>query len=495
MPAARHFVAFLRLLLSGAWLLLFAALAAPLSPAYGDPQVALEEARSALAQGRRDAAIAALERAVAEDANLALAHRWLSRLYAEKGLREKALDSLAAALLLEPTPADKEQLARLLDDGFPDSMALRTPDAVPVEKTRIAVEVTGDRLAETRGPSQALFFLPDDRDSPARDPKSGWSFDRASYGYSLDPASSRWHLSFVVHYSSVAGAEGGRLALNCMGLLLRAACAQAAHLGPSGHSGAPAHLWLCDRGEPGGETWGDNMYLFSTATAREPGEWLRQVIHEHGHAALPGVDSFTEPEPWANGRLGEHLFSRWLAQAPQSGPAHPWLAEDRLKALADDADRCIGIFLQAGPASALMTDRGRAGMDYYLGFADYVEQAFGSKLLAAAMGLTAGHTCQAFAVGVQEALRREAAGGIELRAAPAAPAGAAHWVYLPAGAWRAACRAGGGVPGRRRPAAAANHVEFNGRRIGEEETDVGRIAGGWHAVTLPPGAIAVFRRQ
>jgi len=464
-----------------------------------DPQVALDEARAAVARGDRTGAIAHLERAVNEDPELAIAHRWLSRFYAQKGLWEKALDSAAAALLLDPEPGDREHLDSLLDAGFPESVARRTPDAFPFPAVRMMIEAGDDRLAASAGPWEALFFAPRDREAPAAAPKFGWKFDRACHGYVLRPGAQRWRLRFVVHYSSAGGVERGELAARCVGLLLRAACLRRAHLGAVGLRRDPVHVWLGDGGEPGGESWGANIYLGDAAAPRGPGEWVRQIIHEYGHAALPGVGHFVQPEPWASGRLGEHLLSRWLQRGRGRGAArplgpprrpdksglaieHPWLAAADLDSPVADADRCVSLFLRSGPASPLIADRSAAGMDYYLGLANYIERAFGGKVLAQAMSLTAGTTCEAFAVGVQEALRRASLAGVELRALPApATAGLGHWTYLPAGRWRAAGRGCGA------------ESTFNGYRLGPDECDIGLVAAGWHSMALPPGAAVTFR--
>jgi len=466
-------------------LLLVACCAASLR---ADPQVELEQARAAIARGETYAAIADLEQAVAEDPALAEAHRWLSRLYADKGLLEKALDSVAATLLLDPLPADREHLARLLDRGLPQTMALRTPEVVPLAKSEISIEPGDDRLGSRPGLRRGVFFLTDAREAPARDPKDDSPFDRAYHGYVLEPADSRWHLRFVVHYNA-AGAARSELAANCMSLLLPAACLFDAHLGSAAGDPKPLHIWLAEDGKPGAESWGPNVYLLSVGAARQPGEWVREIIHEYGHAALPGIDHFIAPEPWASGRLGEQLFSRWVKSssggaAVPAAKTDPWAAAD-LSALTADGDRCLRRFLHSGPASALVSDHSAEGMDFYLGFVNYIERAFGDKVLAEAMRLTAGDTTRAFVLGVQQALRVESDNGIELRAVQETPAAenARHWVYLPAGRWVASRRGGDGA------------VAFNGRDITTAGAGIGHVAAGWHAIGLLRGAVVTFKPQ
>jgi tetratricopeptide (TPR) repeat protein len=450
------------------------------APATADPQVALEEARAAVARGDTNTAITHLEEAVAEDRGTVAAYRWLSRLYADKGLREKAIDSAAAAVLLDPEPADTSHLARLLEAGLPESMDRRTPDALPLRRIAFTIEATDEILAACPGARDALFIGAADHRVTAVDPRFERAFDRAWHGYVLDAAAERWRLVCVVHYNSDPGADRSQLAANCTGVLLRAACLLDIHLGPSNAARGALHAWLTDDGKAGAESWGGNIYLCQVGVPRSPAEWARQIIHECGHAALPGIDGFAEPEPWANGRLGEHLFARWLKARRVRGEDHPWLTDATLDPLVADGDRCVEAFLRSGPVAALLNDRSKAGMDYYLGFAEYVERAFGGTILANAMQLTAGNTAGAFAVGVQQALQRAAVTGITLRAwQQVGQATTRQWVYLRAGKWRAKCDG----------SAAAT---FNGRQLGDVEADIGRVGAGWHSIVLPPGATVRF---
>ena len=492
MPFRRHLAA-LPLFL---WLALALATTRLSGLAGADPQVALAEARAAIARGDRDSAIAGLEQALAQDPRLTVAHRWLSRLYADKGLRDKAIDAAAAVLRLNPEPADGDNLNQLLEDGLPASMARGTPEAIPLPKELIRID-TGPNQA-TPGPEvrDALLFAGDARPAPAEDPKFGGRYDPASHGYVFDAGSERWRLAFAVHYTA-GSADRADLAAKCLGLLLRAACVGEAHLGSLVLADKPLHIWLAEDGAPGAESWGENIYVLKVGAQREPAEWVRQMLHEYGHAVLPGVDHFAEPEPWANGRLGEQLFARWLKQIHESRPGHPWLASSPagpdgqpspasvagLDALTEDADRCLGVFLHAGPSSNLMAERTQAAMDYYLGFANYVERAFGSEVLATAMRLTAGNTCRDFAVGVQQALARRAAGEITLRSVGPQQTKVRDWVYLVGGNWQARCEG------------SAESASFNGWTLAADFRDVGRIATGWHSIALPSGATVTFRKH
>lgn len=70
-------------------------------------------------------------------------------------------------------------------------------------------------------------------------------------------------------------------------------------------------VWLMPQAETGvsadagGRQVKDNIFIYTIDAPRTPIEWTREVAHEYGHYALPGVSGFTSPEEWANGVLGE----------------------------------------------------------------------------------------------------------------------------------------------------------------------------------------------
>ncbi len=73
----------------------------------------------------------------------------------------------------------------------------------------------------------------------------------------------------------------------------------------------------------GGEQFRDQIYLYNVYADRAPTEWAREVAHEYGHYALPGISGFTAPEAWANGVLGERLFLKWLRDDLRAGKLRP----------------------------------------------------------------------------------------------------------------------------------------------------------------------------
>jgi hypothetical protein len=145
----------------------------------------------------------------------------------------------------------------------------------------------------------------------------------------------------------------------------------------------PLHLWLSPVGAPGAQQWGSSIIVGSAQTERAPLEWARQIAHEWGHAVLPGVTGFREPEAWANGDLGERLFLPWLQEAG-------WLAAwDKSADGSLYARRYVtplrDAFAKAGPNPKLLTDPSRKGYDQYLGMSLYVASTHGAVVLSKAL--------------------------------------------------------------------------------------------------------------
>jgi hypothetical protein len=165
------------------------------------------------------------------------------------------------------------------------------------------------------------------------------------------------------------------------------------------------HGWLSPRGEPGAEQWAGSIVIHKADAARSNLEWARELAHEWGHATLPGIDGFVEPEAWADGDLGERLFLPKLAAAG-------WLAAwDKDLDVAAYTRRYVdtlrAAFARTGPVPKLLKDPTRAGFDHFLGAALYVDAAYGTATLAAALQDMEGQRPANFFAAFQRALARK----------------------------------------------------------------------------------------
>jgi hypothetical protein len=190
---------------------------------------------------------------------------------------------------------------------------------------------------------------------------------------------------------------------------------------------------------------------------RPPGEWARQLTHEFGHLALPGVDHYREPEAWANGLLGERLLLKWLL----ANPAIRLRLLDGLNAADQLRERIAPLirgFLAEGPASPLANGASAEAMNWYLGLALYVEAALGPSALSDAMAMTRSTRAATFLLAVQRVMAQRAERGVTLQAAGEG----SLWLYLPAGRWR----------------------------VGDRE-----VVGGWERVTASQASAVTVRRE
>lgn len=171
------------------------------------------------------------------------------------------------------------------------------------------------------------------------------------------------------------------------------------------YNGGLIEVYLCWGGKAGGEHRYDfdlqyrngrkvnNIYFFDLRSFTDPVEKAREVAHEYGHASLPPVGGFTDPEPWANGYLGERLYLRHLRDAMREGkiPAAD-VMDVSLESLDEwvkaNVDPLVKQAARSGPDSKRLIDRSKAGMDAYIGLAMYIDTIFPRQVLSRSMVLS-----------------------------------------------------------------------------------------------------------
>lgn len=191
------------------------------------------------------------------------------------------------------------------------------------------------------------------------------------------------------------------------------------------------HLYLCDGGKAGGEQrFGEDRYI-DEATGRAVShkvntiyiydmasftqdriEMLREIAHEYGHATLPPIGPFAKPEDWANGDLGERLYLRWLFEdlvgtRLQRGDVLGATSAGLEQYLKTKSDPLIRAVATNGPNLDLMSKKGEAAMNAYLGLALYAERVLPVKQFARALALTGSTKAADFARAVVEAAAEE----------------------------------------------------------------------------------------
>ena len=136
----------------------------------------------------------------------------------------------------------------------------------------------------------------------------------------------------------------------------------------------------------------NNIYIYDLASFTDPVEMAREVAHEYGHSTLPGIGTYTAPEAWANGYLGEKLYLLWARDILAKDLLHP---DDFMGAKKDQLDLWIAknvdpLVLQAAskpPTMGELADKSAKGMDAYLGLAIYMAQILPERVFARSLKL------------------------------------------------------------------------------------------------------------
>jgi hypothetical protein len=148
-------------------------------------------------------------------------------------------------------------------------------------------------------------------------------------------------------------------------------------------------FYLCYGGDPGGEQmFGtelvngqvvkvNTIYIYRLDSFKDPVEMAREVAHEYGHAILPPVGGFKQPEIWADGYLGEKLFLQWIRNDMSAGKLNPDDAMGaNLGALNTWVEKNVDPLVQRagtqGPALNAINESA-GGMEAFEGLALYVE--------------------------------------------------------------------------------------------------------------------------
>jgi hypothetical protein len=195
-------------------------------------------------------------------------------------------------------------------------------------------------------------------------------------------------------------------------------------------------VFLMTEGKAGAEQQQNLMYLYDLSERMPPQEWLRELTHEYGHWILPPINSYEEPEPWANGDLGERWFTLHLvARARSEGSEPDFLMGASLSALEAYLRRTVEPLVERMAREGLhpqrWRSRRRAGYEEYLAFALYIDRVYGSERLGRAMLCAGGVEPDDFLRGVRESLTEPERLQVQL------PFGNGY-LFLPGGAarWR-----------------------------------------------------------
>ncbi|MHB1460798.1 MAG: hypothetical protein ACYC1M_05920 [Armatimonadota bacterium] len=225
---------------------------------------------------------------------------------------------------------------------------------------------------------------PSVRSSQASDPTYRWNF---SYIVRMrDTETGQFDNTIQVHTQTTASVELAQQTLAAaagMVQLLKDHLGRMFRISESGN----LHIWLCENGESGGQLSKDNLYIFSIGKERTPAQRCRELAHELGHSALPGISGYTEPEPWANGYLGEQMLLRWLDQSMKDGTAKPVqyfgaAPKEITEMVTSRYENLLAAWRNGQFTEADLNRRDSVGMKALIGFVAYIQTTYGDEMLS-----------------------------------------------------------------------------------------------------------------
>jgi hypothetical protein len=273
-----------------------------------------------------------------------------------------------------------QSASRLLENqvaqGLPSPLDTSLLPSLPVDTSQIDASL--GTVVTLRG------YLP----SAAVEPQHGGTFSHITYIYrtTSTPDQPYQILFCCVHYTDIKDADLAQRAGKLL-LLARDTMVKNLKRGPF-NDDRPFDVWLCRNGQAGGEQWRDNIYFYDLDTQRSSIEWIREIVHEYSHLALPAIGGYDKPEYWANGYIGERLIVRWL-QRRKDGPQ---LVESLWGTFsgASNFDRlliapAIKLYTTTGPSAAWIDRKDADGMRYFIGQILTIDDKYGGRILGQAM--------------------------------------------------------------------------------------------------------------
>lgn len=222
--------------------------------------------------------------------------------------------------------------------------------------------------------------------TPAPDPQQGILFPKIAYAYVPAGPPGAQRLFCRVHHMTPDDAP---LAARMACLLALAHDTLVRRTGRADWGGnAPFDVWLMRSGKAGGEQWQRNLYFYDLDASRSSIEWIREIIHEYSHLALPAIGGYKDPEYWASGYLGERLIVRWLRRRPD-GPALVTQMWGDFSGAAN-FDRlliapALALYRKVGPSPHWLARTDGDGMRYLIGQVLTFDDRSGAPALAAAL--------------------------------------------------------------------------------------------------------------
>jgi hypothetical protein len=194
------------------------------------------------------------------------------------------------------TRAARLELEQVLRDRFPSWIEIDWYNALPLGWSK-EIETVGDDAAERPAAiiAQPANYMPI---RSARDPATGAAYSSSAYLYAKDGAQYSLALSVFAQSAAMARTAAEKASwILCAGQ-------RSGLLGPV----RGLRLWISDGDAPSGVTVDRDIRVTCGESTLSSFGFYRVIAHEMGHALLPRVCGFSDPEPCAEGYLGEVLL-------------------------------------------------------------------------------------------------------------------------------------------------------------------------------------------
>ncbi len=312
--------------------------AEPAGPAALTAAQAVREARRLLGDNKLDEAAAVLSEALDRFPTDPEIHNNLGYVYEVQGRADDALDQYAATRLVAPSNQYAgERLEKLVfGKQFPGRIRADRLSALPVRFALFAVKGP-DGVDRQVAVTLATLYPPQMHGGNQPVTKTvppgaldgvPVRFNRVLYVF-VQTSRDENHLfrCWEIYYPSRVLSQEGRDYGPLASALARMAGRFEAYLGALSTTTPdrpPLKLWLCEGGPAGGEHSGEDIYLYQVSSLRPGDEWLRELAHETGHARLPKLPGYAEPESSISGLVGERWLMSALAYESEQITGQPW---------------------------------------------------------------------------------------------------------------------------------------------------------------------------
>jgi hypothetical protein len=283
-------------------------------------------------------------------------------------------------------------LLSLLVSSFQDSnssLVIQELPGIESTKSRSSLSYSENRLTE-----------------PKLSPKQHWPFDWLVYGSGKKDDDSGWERRLRVYAQSRNPDHDLLIPIARMAMRLWEYNVESLKLDHAyAYNNRTVDIYLCDGGPASGEQlFGEEtinnasvkvntIYIYDIRSLTNPLEVAREVAHEYGHATLPPIGGFSEPEGWVSGSLGEHLYLLWMRDRMKSkqlmeGDA-AGVSFQKLDAwVGSHVDPLVLTAATSGPRIALLKKNTAAAYDAYLGLALYARTILPDEAFSRSLKLT-----------------------------------------------------------------------------------------------------------